>query len=708
VSQNRIASTLCGALVLAFAGGLALFGAATGSAQTTGSSTVAKLPATIDTKITQSLPDATYGSSTRLMVDGDEPSGTWRDSSVLIKFNLSGVPAGSKIQSATLKFNVTNPSTQSYGIYNLKKAWVESQATWKQYKSGSSWEVYGANGTTDRGSTELGPFKATSTGVVSVPLNSSGVAQVQQWLDGPTTNNGFIIAGPSNADGLEVSSREGVTPPVLEVTYSPSGSTATNDCNHTLQSKIDATPTGGTVTLAACIYRSKAEVPRPMTIRGQSGTEIRGSDNWSGNFSASSRGYVSSKTVPSFPTDTGRCAVGHPECNWPEQVFVNGVEQKQLPTGSTPGAGQFALDSSRHVVLGSDPRGKLVEVSVRQTWIGALVGNVTFDGITAKHAANPSGSYGALYNRGGQSGNVTVKNSDLSYAHSAIVDFASGTNMNHIQNSRIHHAGSLGISQFGGSLSYTGNYIYNNNTQGFDPNWEAGGVKNFKLSNEQAQNNRVYNNNGWGMWCDYQCVGGDLSYNKIHHNAEGGLFHEYSIGAGPVNIHHNDIWENGWKNSFGAGAGQGILVNNSTNVNIYENIIAWNPQGFKATRSNRSGGTSFSNVKVYNNYIANKDYETLSQDSSQHRMGQANAWYDWVDGSTLYSASSGNGGSNKYYYPTAEISSYGRYKCWTASWTHSISTFNGTRCGGGSSAYLSASAKDSLFTSRGVPIAPEH
>jgi hypothetical protein len=423
------------------------------------------------------------------------------------------------------------------------------------------------------------------------------------------------------------------------------------------------------------------------------------------------------------------------------------VELQQVATGSSPGSGQFALDSSRHVVLIDDPAGKLIEVSTRTKWINVDygVGNVTFDGIEAKHAATPRGDFGAIYSRSAGAGNVVIKNSDLSYAHSVVVNLATGTNPNRVENSHIHHGGELGISQFLGAVSIVGNEIYENNTQGFDPNYEAGGIKNFRLSDEQIKNNHVHHNNGWGVWCDFECSGGDKSNNKIHHNSEGGLFHEISLvpGAG-VSIHHNDIWENGWDASQG---GAGLEVNNSTNVDIYENIIAWNATGFRATRSDRSEGTDFRNVTVHDNYIANKDYETMTEDGTSSRQGQANAWYDWVDGVSLYSVASGNGGANKYYYPDAENSAYGRYKC--RDWSHSLSTFERTVCGGGSTAvctvgdlhcfisascllsrpmqwvtlpwcvwinftaslynaYLSTAEKDSLFASRGVPTASEH
>ena len=51
------------------------------------------------------------------------------------------MPAGASVDSASVTLNVTNPSTQTYQVYDLKRPWVESAATWQLYASGSPWEV---------------------------------------------------------------------------------------------------------------------------------------------------------------------------------------------------------------------------------------------------------------------------------------------------------------------------------------------------------------------------------------------------------------------------------------------------------------------------------------------------------------------------------------------------------------------------------------
>src|SRR5919199_6316186 len=85
----------------------------------------------IDTQISEKAATTNYGGGTSISVGGDEPSGSGKDIYALLRFDLSSIPAGSTIESATLKLNITNPSVNTYQAYALTRAWVENQATWR-------------------------------------------------------------------------------------------------------------------------------------------------------------------------------------------------------------------------------------------------------------------------------------------------------------------------------------------------------------------------------------------------------------------------------------------------------------------------------------------------------------------------------------------------------------------------------------------------
>ncbi|MCI0698403.1 DNRLRE domain-containing protein, partial [candidate division KSB1 bacterium] len=177
---------------------------------------------TRDTKLVSGSPTTNYGTASGLEMDGSP------DLSSLVSWDLTSIPSGSIIQSVDVTVDVTNTSTQNYEFYEMKRPWIESAATWNEYASGLSWEVMGADGSGDRGTTVVGALTATSRGLQTISLNASGVAVVQSWVDNPSSNHGFIILNYISAtDGLKFSSRENGTAsncPKLTVTYGGSGS----------------------------------------------------------------------------------------------------------------------------------------------------------------------------------------------------------------------------------------------------------------------------------------------------------------------------------------------------------------------------------------------------------------------------------------------------------------------------------------------------
>jgi hypothetical protein len=149
---------------------------------------------TRDTYIAEDQPTTNFCSVPTLRVDGDDPPGTERDVSTLLQWDLSTIPAGSKVQSATITINVTNPTGGTYELYRIASPWEECQVTWDTRPS---------TGMTVRGT--VGP---TSTGTHTITLHNDGVALVQSWIDGSTPNYGLMIAASDVPDGLAFDSRE--------------------------------------------------------------------------------------------------------------------------------------------------------------------------------------------------------------------------------------------------------------------------------------------------------------------------------------------------------------------------------------------------------------------------------------------------------------------------------------------------------------------
>jgi len=171
-----------------------------------GVSPVASYTGTRDTSIKSDAPDTSFGSSALLEVDG-EP-----DYATIFKWDIDTIPAGSTVTYASVTLHVTNNSNgQSYELVEMKRDWVESEATWDEYSLGNTWQTGGADGLDDRGTTVLGTAASSDEGLFVFNLNADGIALIQSWIDNPSGNHGLILLDYGNTDGLDVESREAVS-----------------------------------------------------------------------------------------------------------------------------------------------------------------------------------------------------------------------------------------------------------------------------------------------------------------------------------------------------------------------------------------------------------------------------------------------------------------------------------------------------------------
>ena len=191
-----------------------------------------------DTKLLSDPADMNYGTADTLELDGSPI-----DESTLLFWDLTHIPPLSTIDSVVITVDVTNLSPAVYQIYEMKRDWVENEATWNIYASGLNWEVPGANGTGDRGSILLGTFSPPSKGLYTTSLSADGVAQVQSWVDNPSSNHGILIFNYANGDGASFYSREG-----------PAGSRPTMTVFYELPTLKLISPNGGEIWEAGSIH----------------------------------------------------------------------------------------------------------------------------------------------------------------------------------------------------------------------------------------------------------------------------------------------------------------------------------------------------------------------------------------------------------------------------------------------------------------------
>ncbi len=114
--------------------------------------------------------------------------------SVLVQFDLTGITDLAQVDEAEIGFWVpyvgSNPVTME--AYALLKPWSEFGATWQESDTGTTWEMPGATGATDRDST-MADAQTVAAGGSWVWFDVSDLAQ--EWIGNPDANYGIVIAG---------------------------------------------------------------------------------------------------------------------------------------------------------------------------------------------------------------------------------------------------------------------------------------------------------------------------------------------------------------------------------------------------------------------------------------------------------------------------------------------------------------------------------
>ena len=189
---------------------------------------VAPTPAydgTSDSYIREASATTNYGADVTLQVDGDEPSGTSTDMSIVIRWDLMDIPTNAVVDSARIRLNTLNVGGP-YSCFALLRDWNQDEVTWNQAAAGNAWGTPGAENASDRSNLPLCTFSASSTGPLTIELNEDGIAMVQSWVDGVGNNHGLIIADPASTNGADFDSSESATltsRPRLEISYTVPG-----------------------------------------------------------------------------------------------------------------------------------------------------------------------------------------------------------------------------------------------------------------------------------------------------------------------------------------------------------------------------------------------------------------------------------------------------------------------------------------------------
>ena len=296
----------------------------------------------------------------------------------------------------------------------------------------------------------------------------------------------------------------------------------------------------------------------------------------------------------------------YPMAAHPDQLWIDGVAQRQVSSSDKVGPGSFYADYGRsQLVMGSNPTGHQVRASDLAKAISVREPNVSISGINVRRYAPSVPTIGA----------VTVERPNARLSHLQIKDNAtsglqvgaSGANLSHLTLRRNGMIGLRATRANGLRLDHVS--ADDNNRERFNPAPSAGGVKITRTSGLKVTDSSFTSNFGTGLWLDESVYNFRVYRSHMARNSSHGLSLEIS-GTGAV-----------VDNLLNGNRGDGIKVNDTDRVQVWNNSIVGNGRAINIAQDARDlpGGPSYRDhslpltfrserINVRNNILANSVY----------------------------------------------------------------------------------------------------
>ncbi len=379
----------------------------------------------------------------------------------------------------------------------------------------------------------------------------------------------------------------------------PDGATAVAPEDDLAALVTNAAP-GTRFVLLPGVHRIKQVTPKDgMTFDGMPGAVLNGSRLLQ-DFQQAEDGWVATGLNLST-SGHGECVAGYEACALVNDLFVDDQMLWRVDSREQVASGTWWSDGHQ-IVMGDDPAGRKVEVSITEHAFLSDAADVTIENLVVEKFATIAQG-GAIQSQlpglGARGANWLIESVETRLNHASGIRAGDGTL---IRNVHSHHNGQEGITGNGTGITVESSEIDHNNLRGFEWGWEAAGAKFTTTTGLVLRDLEVHDNKGPGLWADIDCHDTTFENNVVYGNDGPGIFYEISFDAV---IAGNEVYDNG----FIMGDwlwGAGILVAASSGVDVHDNVVTENADGIAGIQQDRQDNGELyrlEDLHVYDNTI---------------------------------------------------------------------------------------------------------
>ena len=370
----------------------------------------------------------------------------------------------------------------------------------------------------------------------------------------------------------------------------------------TIARALAVAPAGGTVVLRGGLYHETVTVSKKVTIQNypKEGVWLDGSVPVSG-WVKSGTAWAMSGWTRRFDASVGFTKgdrdgtspgwqyvnPSYPMAAHPDQLYVNGKQQRQVASRAKVVAGTFFLDTATSTMyMGSNPTGLNIRGTTLAKAMSIRAAGTTVRGIGIRRYAPSIWHIGAVTveSPGVRLENVSIEDS----ATIGLGVIASDAVLNRVN---VLRAGLLGIhAATADRIQLLSSRIDGNNWERFNSAPVSGGFKAGRSRGVLVKYSSISNNLGHGYWSDVSVYDTRLLSSNFVKNRATGIFLEISARGTVVN------------NLVDGNGAEGIKVNNTSTVLIYNNTVVRNARPINIVQDSRTkANTSYGDDTRYPN-----------------------------------------------------------------------------------------------------------